>query len=1061
MDMTAAWPGWTTVRLLGRGSFGAVYEIEREVLGHKEKAALKVITIPQSGDEIDELYSSGYDEESITAHFRDFLSDIVREYTLMTEMKGHTNVVCCDDIRYVQHDDGFGWDIFIKMELLTPLIKTAGAVSPEEQAVRLGCDLCRALALCRSRNILHRDIKPQNIFVSKDGDYKLGDFGIAKTVEKTSGGTKIGTYSYMAPEVYNNRPYGHTADIYSLGLVLYWLLNERRLPFNPLPPAVPRNADMENARARRFSGEPIPAPKHGSRELKRIVLKACAFDPKDRYQSAEEMLLDLERLGEPAAAAVADADATVGVFGAARAADEEETATVGVRRPRPEKQSPGRAEASRQPRSPQTARKTPPKRRGAKWPLAVFLPLAAMAVIVGAVFAVVKTRAAFSDEGDLPASAQLLKGTAEGRSGPIEVEIAADEERIYRIKVVSHSETEGIGSLAIEKIPDLICESQSLKVDAVSGATISSNGVKAAVLNALLSGGIDPSVFGGSVVKVGQVAAKAETNSGITVIHAADWAEKYPDEYRSWLMNVENGETTDYLKQYPPLRSLYEGFGFSIDYDSARGHNYAVEDIEQTNRPHPMANCWTCKTPDFTAMVLRDGEQAYKYAWAEVQGKIVESISCFDCHANEPGKISVTHSYLIDAVGEDFDRIDAADLACGQCHSEYYFEPATKAVAIAHDSIASMHPTAMLEYYNDPTNFSGGEAFADWTNPRTGVRQIKVQHPEFETYLGEGSQHRATYTCADCHMPVTTGDSGTTYRSHKLISPLDNPELIENECSKCHVDLVAEVRDTQAKVEARTAAVGDKLENLTELLAAAAEKGDMSEAKLNEVRALARDAQFYWDFVFTENSGGAHNSKLADFCLDKAEELAEQAIGLMKGTEADAADQSPAPTPEPPLSASVSTSASGGRTLLTTASAEASSFINASQIGNSRVTIRYPGCAIDGDTASSWQEAAEGYGIDEWLTVSLEGTANVQYISLWLGNWESGQMYQMNGRPSELRLEFSDGSSVVCQFPDEMAEFEVKLSRPVQTTWVKLTVLGAYAGTRWEDTCISEIKIYA
>ena len=99
LDTRAVWPGWTTVRLLGRGSFGAVYEIEREVLGHKEKAALKVITIPQSGDEIDELYSSGYDEESITAHFRDFLSDIVREYTLMTEMKGHTNVVCCDDIR--------------------------------------------------------------------------------------------------------------------------------------------------------------------------------------------------------------------------------------------------------------------------------------------------------------------------------------------------------------------------------------------------------------------------------------------------------------------------------------------------------------------------------------------------------------------------------------------------------------------------------------------------------------------------------------------------------------------------------------------------------------------------------------------------------------------------------------------------------------------------------------------------------------------------------------------------------------------------------------------------
>ena len=115
-------------------------------------------------------------------------------------------------------------------------------------------------------------------------------------MEKTSGGTKIGTYNYMAPEVFNNRPYGHEADIYSLGMVLYWLLNERRLPFYPVPPAVPMASDMERARQRRFRGEEIPAPIHGSEELKRIVLKCCAFDPKDRYHSAEDLLWELDAL---------------------------------------------------------------------------------------------------------------------------------------------------------------------------------------------------------------------------------------------------------------------------------------------------------------------------------------------------------------------------------------------------------------------------------------------------------------------------------------------------------------------------------------------------------------------------------------------------------------------------------------------------------------------------------------------------------------------------------------------------------------------------------------------
>lgn len=290
------WPGWETGRLIGRGSFGAVYEIQRQMFDEVEKAALKVISIPQSASDVAELYSDGYDADSITETFRAHLKSIVSEYSLMRKMNGSSNIVNCDDVRYIQHDDGIGWDIFIKMELLTPLTETLTNSISDSTVIRIAQDICEALVLCNKHGIVHRDIKPQNIFVSPNGDYKLGDFGIAKTVEKTMGGTKIGTYKYMAPEVYNNQPYGSAADIYSLGLVLYWLLNERRMPFMPLPPAKLKAGQDEEARHRRLSGEELPAPAHGSDELKRIVLKACAYDHNARYASATAMLEDLNKL---------------------------------------------------------------------------------------------------------------------------------------------------------------------------------------------------------------------------------------------------------------------------------------------------------------------------------------------------------------------------------------------------------------------------------------------------------------------------------------------------------------------------------------------------------------------------------------------------------------------------------------------------------------------------------------------------------------------------------------------------------------------------------------------
>ena len=163
--------------------------------------------------------------------------------------------------------------------------------------IQLGIDLCRALELCQKYNIIHRDIKPENIFVSDNGDFKLGDFGIARTIERTmSGLSKKGTYNYMAPEIYRGSEYGFSVDIYSLGIVLYRLLNNNRAPFLPQPPEPITYTQRETALAKRMGGEELPPPVNGRGRLGEIVLKACAFDPKARYSSPVQMRQELETI---------------------------------------------------------------------------------------------------------------------------------------------------------------------------------------------------------------------------------------------------------------------------------------------------------------------------------------------------------------------------------------------------------------------------------------------------------------------------------------------------------------------------------------------------------------------------------------------------------------------------------------------------------------------------------------------------------------------------------------------------------------------------------------------
>lgn len=289
---------WVLTKKLGEGSFGKVFRIERTDFGETYHAALKIITVPQSESEVQAALEEGMSPEEAERYFYGMVEDIVREFALMAKLKGTAHVVSYEDHEVLHHREGIGWDILIRMEELTPLLAYAYA-NPftRRDIIRLGIHICHSLELCQKYNIIHRDIKPENIFVSENGDFKLGDFGIARTVERTmSGLSKKGTYNYMAPEVYKGLDYGFSVDIYSLGLVLYRLLNKNRAPFLPPAPQPITYGGRERALACRMSGEEIPAPCCASGRLWEIVRKATTYQAGDRYSSPGVMCQELEAI---------------------------------------------------------------------------------------------------------------------------------------------------------------------------------------------------------------------------------------------------------------------------------------------------------------------------------------------------------------------------------------------------------------------------------------------------------------------------------------------------------------------------------------------------------------------------------------------------------------------------------------------------------------------------------------------------------------------------------------------------------------------------------------------
>ncbi|MBP3729175.1 MAG: protein kinase, partial [Lachnospiraceae bacterium] len=164
MMVSRVWPDWKIIKRLGRGAYGVVYEVERDDVV-RSRAALKIISFPQMESDLDALRTNeGLTEPEVETYLNHVKENFVREIQIMFSFRGLQNIVSVEDYKVLPRSEGPGFDILIRMELLTSLTEymKENRLS-EEEVIRLGTEICTALEMCAKKHVIHRDVKPDNI----------------------------------------------------------------------------------------------------------------------------------------------------------------------------------------------------------------------------------------------------------------------------------------------------------------------------------------------------------------------------------------------------------------------------------------------------------------------------------------------------------------------------------------------------------------------------------------------------------------------------------------------------------------------------------------------------------------------------------------------------------------------------------------------------------------------------------------------------------------------------------------------------------------------------------
>ena len=247
------------------------------------KYIVKIISIPASRVQLDALLLAGAYPNSAAAldYFKELSDGVVKEAEILKDLSDMEGFLPFKSWQVVPMNNEIGYDVYLLSDYRKSLERFFRKQNMTHlNAVNLGLDLCASMAICRHKGYLFVNIKPDNIFLSGDNEYRIGDIGfIPLSSLKYESLPERYHSSYTAPEIKDSMsPLNSTLDIYAIGLVLYQCFNGGILPFEGNAP-----------------DEPLPPPEYADYEISEIIMKACSPNPEDRYQDPMEMGQELIR----------------------------------------------------------------------------------------------------------------------------------------------------------------------------------------------------------------------------------------------------------------------------------------------------------------------------------------------------------------------------------------------------------------------------------------------------------------------------------------------------------------------------------------------------------------------------------------------------------------------------------------------------------------------------------------------------------------------------------------------------------------------------------------------